>query len=164
MRTAGFVSLASVLLVAGCGAAPKLASKPAEVPMGVDLSGHWLLHENSGSNQRSARDTEVHVFLETGKSIKITQTASALFVSFDRSIVEEYPFGENRKVSVGPIDADRVSGWEGNAYVIETLDKEGALLIDSYRLGDDGRTLRRSITIRDDHRQQMSIEQTFDRI
>jgi hypothetical protein len=69
-----------------------------------------------------------------GTALKVTQTGSGLFFSFDRSVVEEYRFGENREVEVGAITAERVSGWEGRSYVIETLDKDGAKLIESWQL------------------------------
>ena len=106
----------------------------------------------------------MHVFLETGKAVKITQTDFGLFISFDRAVVEEYRFGENREVSVGPISADRVSGWEGSSYVIETLDDNGAKLIEVYQLRDGGRSLQRKITIIDKKVTQLAIKQVFDRI
>ncbi|MGB5246215.1 MAG: hypothetical protein WBN34_06680, partial [Woeseia sp.] len=43
----------------------------------------------------------VYVFFENGEQLKISQTDHALFVSFDRAIVEEYRFGENRAIQVG---------------------------------------------------------------
>lgn len=164
MRFRALLILASVLTVVGCGANIDLLTKPATVPNGIDLSGQWLLRDTSGTTQPAAREALVHVFLETGRSVKVTQTAAGLFISFDRSVVEEYRFGEHRKVSVGEISADRVSGWEGNSYVIETLDKDGAILIDAYRLDDSGEELRRSITIRLRDSNQLSLEQVFDRI
>ena len=60
---------------------------------------------------------------ETGKSLKVTQTEHGFFVSLDRSVVEEFGFGENRIVTLGPIEAQRVSGWEGATYIVETLDE-----------------------------------------
>ena len=113
------------------------------MPAGVDLSGLWQLRDDSRdtvaridragveaaggleeidvarqrnperSRRRSSDGTLVHVFLETGSRLKITQTGYGLFISFDRAIVEEYRFGEKRQISVGPVTADRVSGWEG---------------------------------------------------
>ncbi len=146
-RSLAAVSAVALLLTA-CGSAEVLLSKPADVPAGVDFSGNWVRTGNSGTGQRAARELLVHVFLETGDSLKITQTNSAIFVSFDRSVVEEYRFGENRIVSVGAISAARVSGWEGAAYVVETLDEDGAKLVDVYRLQNGGRRLQRSIEIR----------------
>ena len=165
MRLRTTSMLALLMLFAGCGGKEVLFAKPAMVPAGVDLSGQWLLRNTSGTTQRAARETLVYAFYESGTSVKVTQTESGLFVSFDRSVVEEYRFGENRKVSVGEISADRVSGWEGNAYVIETLDKDGARLSDSYRLDAGGAQLTRTISIatRNDTR-QMSLQQVFDRV
>ena len=162
MRRSVALIVALTALLGGCGAKETLLAKPARVPAGLDLSGQWLLRDTSGTTQPAARETLVHVFLEMGKAVKVTQTDSALFVSFDRSVVEEYRFGENRTVSVGEITADRVSGWEGGAYVIETLDKNGAKLIDSYRLSEGGRELRRTISLWSKNTKQLGLEQVFD--
>ena len=154
--------LAASLLLVACGSAKVLISKPATVPTGVDFSGSWVLTDTSGTGRhREARELLVHVFFETGKSLKITQTASGLFVSFDRSVVEEYRFGENRRISVGAISAERVSGWEGAAYVIETLDDDGAKLVESWRLQDRGRGLQRNIEVWLKNQQKLSLMQDF---
>ena len=163
MRLLTVPLLAGLLLMAGCSKVV-LISKPAAVPTGVDLSGQWLLRETSGTTQPAARETLVYAFYETGKSVKVTQTETGLFVSFDRSVVEEYRFGENRKVRVGEIRADRVSGWEGSAYVIETLDKDRARLIDSYRLDNQGAQLTRTISLVTGNTRQLSLTQVFDRV
>jgi hypothetical protein len=118
------------------------------------------------SGVRSKRGTKgglVGVFLETGDSLKITQTEHGLFISFDRSVVEEYRFGENRPINVGQADAMRVSGWEGNDYVIETLGEKGMKLTDSYSLSGDGRGLTRHITLRSKDLEEVTIVQEFDR-
>jgi hypothetical protein len=103
------------------------------------------------------------MFLEAGEALKVTQTEHGLFISFDRSVVEEYRFGEKREISIGPVTADRVSGWEGSTYVIETLDNEGAKLVETYRLNADGSSLRRTIAIIHRDKEQLAIEQNFDR-
>ena len=164
MRFALTAIIGSMALLTACGSSGVLLSKPAAVPAGIDLSGNWLLDNNSGTTQRAARELLVYVFLETGKSIKITQTPGGLFVSFDRSVVEEYRFGENREVSVGAITATRASGWEGEAYVVETLDDDGAKLVDTYRLLDDGQRLQRTIVIWHRNQKKLALEQDFDRI
>jgi len=159
-RSLAAVSAVALLLTA-CGSAEVLLSKPADVPAGVDFSGNWVQTGNSGTGQRDARELLVHVFLETGDSLKITQTNSGIFVSFDRSVVEEYRFGENRTVSIGAISAARVSGWEGAAYVVETLDEDGAKLVDVYRLQNGGRRLQRSIEIRHRDTKILGLVQEF---
>ncbi len=143
-----------------------LVPKNAAVPDGMNLSGRWQLRDATEEivRRRSPKDTAVYVFLETGSRLKITQTAFGIFVSFNRSIVEEYQFGENRSVHVGPIVATRVSGWEGNTYVIETLDKKGAKLVEQYRLEDNGSRLVRHISIWAKKRRILEIEQTYVRI
>jgi len=175
------------LLFAGCASAPPvLISKSAAVPAGVNLSGTWLLREGAGSmrltipgepgigpipigqqsRSRSAKrssGTSAQVFLEFGKLLKITQTDHGLFISYDRSVVREYTFGENRLVSVGPIEAMRVSGWEDNTFVAETLDKDGTTLFEHWSLdGVDG-VLVRDIRMQDGKEEKFSLTQLFDR-
>ncbi len=160
--------LAAFVCLASCAAQEALVAKSAAVPAGVDFSGQWRLRDTrkgsirlqTGSKKRGA----VHVFLETGTNLKITQTEYGIFVSFDRAIVEEYRFGENRSINVGPIVASRVSGWEGDSYVIETLDKEGEKLVEQYRLEDNDSRLVRRIDIWFRDTRTMQSEQIFDRI
>ena len=64
---------------------------------------------------RKHRAALAQVFLETGANVKLTQTDDGLFISYDRSVVEEYIFGEHRIATVGPISAERASGWRGSA-------------------------------------------------
>ena len=105
----------------------------------------------------------VHVFLESGTNLKITQTGAGLFLSFDRAVVVEYRFGENREVTLGPVVADRVSGWEGRVYVAETLDQDSMKLTERFALVDH-HTLRRTIVFRSKSDEEETIVQTFDRI
>jgi len=186
------ISLFAIL--SGCAAREELIAKSAAVPTGIDLSGQWQLHADSQgtvkriseaeleaaggkesilldperksqkSRQRSTAGTLVHVFLETGSSLKVTQTLHALFISFDRAVVEEYRFGEKREINVGPVMADRVSGWDGNSYIIETLDKDGAKLIETYRLSDGGEQMFRTILVIHNSQSQVDVEQVFDRL
>ncbi len=116
-------------------------------------------------NRRSRRDVGglVHVFLENASALKITQTADGLFVGFDRSVVEEYRFGEARPINVGGAIARRVSGWENDAYVIETLGNSGMKLTERYRLIGEGARLSREIVLRSKSLQQVAIVQTFAR-
>ncbi|MEM7501054.1 MAG: hypothetical protein AAF417_03370 [Pseudomonadota bacterium] len=116
-------------------------------------------------SRRSRRDVGglVHVFLENAAVLKITQTADGLFVGFDRSIVEEYRFGEARPINVGGAIARRVSGWENDGYVIETLGNSGMKLTERYRLIGEGARLSREIVLRSKSLQQVAIVQTFAR-
>lgn len=188
-RFFGFVVM--TLLVVSCAGRDPLPAKSSTVPAGVDLSGRWQLRDESqatnqainaiereaagadegliptSSRNKSSRkrnnDTQVHVFLETGVALKITQVERGLFVSFDRAIVEEYRFGEQRMANVGPVVADRVSGWENGAYVIETRDKEGAMLIETYGL-DGPDVMIRTIRIIHDDKSMLDVRQVFDRV
>lgn len=177
MRSTELLALACLVVLSACAAErDRLVPKSAAVPVGVDLSGQWQLHEDSADtadliseaeqarrNERRSQSTLVRIFLETGESLRVTQTSDGIFISFDRAVVEEYRFGEHRDVNVGPVEAERVSGWEGSAYVIETLDSDGAKLIETYRLGDGGRELLRTIRIEQDDTIYLDSAQAFDR-
>ncbi len=106
----------------------------------------------------------VHVFLNLADKLKITQTESALFISFNRSIVSEYTFGENRMISVGEIVAARASGWSGTTYVIESLDEDRRKLTEKYSLSSDQQKLYRKIILRDEKMQEVSVAQVYDRL
>ncbi len=125
-----------------------------------------MINQQRRSASRRSGGTKaglVGIFLETGDSLKITQTPHALFISFDRAVVEEYRFGENRPVSVGQANAHRVSGWEGDTYVVETLGEKGMKLTDRYSLADENRQLIRHITLRSREMEEVTIVQEFDR-
>jgi hypothetical protein len=184
------LTLVASALVA-CGTSVTLQPRSAAVLAGVDLSGQWLLRRSGDESLqqiakagadaaggqpiiRSRRDVEarkprnargglVHVFLETGEALKITQTPDGLFISFDRAIVEEYRFGEMREVNVGPVIAQRASGWEGASYVIQTLDNDGVILTEEYRLEDSGTVLIRDILVSKGESIQLDVRQVFDR-
>ncbi len=185
------IPAAVAIVVAACAAPEVLLSKSAVVPAGVDFSGQWQLSDTNGETIRqldganpvraedilkeakrartgrpssSAPGSAVHVFLEAGSRLKITQTDFGIFVSFDRAIVEEYRFGEHRQVNVGPIIATRVSGWEGSAYVIETLDKDGAKLVERYRLEDMAARMVRNISLWEKGVRKLEVEPVFERL
>jgi hypothetical protein len=105
----------------------------------------------------------VHIFLETGAALRVSQTDHGLFISFDRSVVEEYRFGERRIINVGEVQAQRVTGWDGDALVVDTLGRNGMKLTERYRLLDSGKTLERSITLRSKEGEQETIVQLFER-
>lgn len=181
------VGLLLVLILAGCAGREVLAWRGNVAPDGVDFSGQWVLQDGGNDTIRRLREAEiaaaggrdtiispgrrsrrgtsslVYVFLESGRNLKVTQTQQGLFISFDRSIVEEYRFGELRPVSVGPVVADRSSGFEGSAYVIETLDSDGNRLLDRYELLDDGEVLLRQITVYKKKDVELSLVQKFER-
>ena len=89
-------------------------------------------------------------FLERGRLLKITQLDTALLISFDRAIVEEYRYDELRIASIGPIRAQRSSGFRGEALEILTLDEDRALLSERWQIVAGDRLQRRvSITRKD---------------
>jgi hypothetical protein len=166
---------------------PELTPIGEVIPAGISFAGRWQLRadgdepvahpvadadrealvpdrRNSGRRSERAGDGQsVHVFLETGSKLKITQTGYGLFISFDRSVVEEYRFREHRRINVGPIQADRVSGWVDGRYVIQTLDTQGAQLTETYALQNDGQELVRTVTIVHKEQETLSLQQVFDR-
>ena len=102
------------------------------------------------------------VFLETGENLKLTQTVDGLFISYDRSVVEEYVFGEHRLATVGPVSAERASGWQGASYVVETLDEDGVLLRERWFV--DGNLLSRDVEFIEKDEVVYAITQVFDRV
>ena len=184
------VILICVLALHACAAKPQLESRSSANPAGVDLSGDWHIRadgparlpregeqpqtirmpkapsssQNPQNQRRVARSDgdDVWIFLETGQNLKVTQTRDGMFISFDRSVVEAYTFGENRTVSVGPIVAQRVTGWIGVEFVIETLDRHGALLTETWALEEGGSVLVRNILVTKGNAELFSARQVFD--
>jgi hypothetical protein len=175
----------SLLLLAACSSEPLLLSKNPTVPAGVDLSGRWIVRTDSNRQrsrmengqerliptsrpqrsrrQKSTSGASVQVFIQHGSSLKITQTDFGIFISYDRSIVEEFTFGENRTVSIGPIEALRVSGWDENAFVVETLDETRTTLYESWYLDADDAVLIRDIRVNKGEVDSFFLQQVFDR-
>ena len=194
-RIAGTLALVSLSLAGCAGsAAPRLAPVGDVIPEGVSLAGRWQLRAEGDDSERRIREAEhksggglddvvapargdrsggrrgadgpsVYVFLRTGSRLKITQTPHGLFISFDRSVVEEYRFREHRLINVGPIEADRASGWVDGRYLIQTLDGEGALLEETYAFETGAEAvLVRTIAITYGGDTVLSLRQTFDRL
>ena len=137
------------------------------VGQGNTVSGNSSASNRGQSQSRKRRKSEsgfAHVFLETGKVLKVTQTPDGFFVSVDRSVVEEFRFGEHRVVSVGEIQAQRVSGWQGDEYIVETLDDSGMKLTERFWVSEDGNLLNREITFRSKKNEERALLQVFDRI
>ena len=81
-----------------------------------------------------------------------------------RSVVEEFCLGDNRMGSVGEVEAQRVTGWEGDTLVVETLDRNRMKLTERFRLRDGGRVLERQIILRSRDLEEETIVQLFDRV
>ena len=186
------VSLVFALALVACAPLPELPSRSAVNPAGVDLSGSWQLREEAGKSlvrdgeqpqtiqmpRNTSRETpqsegrrararrttglDVWIFIETGKRLRIAQTVDGVFMHFDRAVVEEYTFGENRTVSVGPIEAQRVSGWIGPVLVLETMDEQGAVLTETWELEDEGSVLVRDIAVIKGDQELFTARQVFD--
>lgn len=103
----------------------------------------------------------VQVFLENGRALKVTQTGTAMFISFDRSVVEEYRYGQVRMIRVGGAVAQRASGWEDGQFVVETLDDERMKLTERYRLLEGGAQMRREIVFRSRNMNEVTIVVTY---
>jgi hypothetical protein len=76
-------------------------------------------------------------------------------------VVEEYRFGENRTISVGEIEAQRVSGWDGDRYIVETLDRKGMKLTEQFYLSEDRKTLHRLIVLRNRDNSDVTMRQSY---
>ena len=178
--------LIAIFAITSCGSRPTLEPRRGGNPEQVDLSGDWVLrtghevpvsHEQTiripqgtarrqtelrrtRSERRSAGPT-VPLFLVSGRVLKISQTDYGLFFSFDRAVVEEYNFGENRTVSIGPIKARRVSGWEGPVFVVDTMDEDGNVLTERWQL--EGETLVREIEMSKGEEVSVQRRQEFER-
>jgi hypothetical protein len=193
-RIVGTLALLSLALAGCAGSsAPRLTPVGDAIPGGVSLAGRWQLRAGGDDSERRIREAEqrtgsgledvvaparrdysrsrrgadgpsVYVFLRTGNKLRVTQTPYGLFISFDRSVVEEYRFREHRLVNVGPIEADRVSGWVDGRYLIQTLDSEGALLEESYALEEGGKAMIRTLSIVHDDEEVLSLRQLYDRL
>lgn len=185
IRIASFAIALAVL--SACATTEVLQSYSSTVPDSVDFSGTWVIRDGFSADQRrfdraiqrigNASDSKpadrqakkknrnglVHVFLRMASSYKISQTRFALFFSLDRSVVQEFRFGENREVSIGEIVAQRTSGWDGTAYVVDTLDKRGMKLTERYWLNDQQNVLHREIKLRSRNNKTEILIQLFDR-
>ena len=180
------------VLIASCSTIEPLPPRNGVNANAIDLSGNWALRQEPGNRiglaegeeetiliprrtnrhaqrtPRSSRDSRsdgsaVHVFLEWGEALKITQTLHGIFISFDRAVVEEFTFGENRIVSVGPIEAQRVSGWEADDFIAETMDESGTVLTERWSLAENGAVLLREISVVEKEEVTFSTMQVFDR-
>jgi hypothetical protein len=184
-RLSRIALLIALSAIAGCAAKEVLQPLPnsSVAPDGVDFSGTWVMRDDESDGQRSinravsqvggssvnsssksgSKNGRVQVFLETGSQLKIIQTPDGFFVSLDRSVVEEFRFGENRIINIGEIEAQRVSGWDGPVYTVITLDSNGMKMIDRFWLGDNIDVLLREITFLGRNNEQATVNQFFDR-
>ncbi len=144
------------------GGAPM--AKEGERPQTVQMPEQYSTRRTQQKRRKSNDDySDVWIFIETGKRLRVTQTADGLFISYDRAVVEEYTFGENRTASVGPIEVQRVSGWIGHELVIESMGKQGHVLTETWALEDDNSVLVRQILLVKGEDQLFSATQVFDR-
>ncbi len=185
------IALLTVLLLGSCGSQEVLEPRPAANATGTSIAGNWKRREKAGDIARQLNrairetagmpdriivplDTErrrpqrskgglAHVFLRDGGNLKITQTPYGIFISFDRSVVEEYRFGENRIITLGQVEAQRVSGWDGDDYVVETLGRNGMKVSERFSLSGDGTILTREIVFRSRNKQEVVVTETFAR-
>ena len=98
------------------------------------------------------------------KERDFVQTDEGMFLSFNRSRVEEFRFGENRMINVGAISAQRVSGWVGDEYIVKSLDKNGIKLTEKLWLSDSGTTLNREFVFSSKKDPEVVARQTYDRV
>jgi len=104
-----------------------------------------------------------HLFFENTQKIKVTQTKYSLYINFDRSIVEEYSFGELKTIVLGNVKARRSSGWvkDKGVYRIETLDEYGMKITEEYKLLINEEKLERLLIFRDKDLNEIKVLQTY---
>lgn len=135
------------------------------------VSDEAIFHSSgAGTQPRSPSQSSrlkgglVYIFLETGSSLQITQTSHGLFISFDRAVVEEFRFGEDRLINIGEVEVQRVTGWEENELVVETLDKNSMKMTERFKLTKDGLVLHRTISLRSRAGEVETFVQLFDKV
>ncbi|MEM6513985.1 MAG: hypothetical protein AAF660_13310 [Pseudomonadota bacterium] len=178
------LSLVMICLLAGCAAGLQLPSPSRDFPDDVSFAGDWKRSEfreqdemepdrlnlpstreptPSVSNTRARPGRKVRSFLEFGRELRITQLDTAILISFDRALVREYRFGEHRMTNVGPIVAERTTGFRGKVLEIVTQDDDGAVMTESWRLQRSDRQLERSVVIVKGNKQLYRLRETYRR-
>ncbi|MEM1174529.1 MAG: hypothetical protein AAGI27_06925 [Pseudomonadota bacterium] len=172
-----------LLALAGCASGLKLPSPSGAFPSEIEFEGDWRRIESREedrmepdrlnlptSREATARRSsgpkakpgrKVRAFLEYGRQLRITQLDTALLISFDRSIVREYRYGEHRMTNVGPIVGERTTGFNGDVLEVITLDDAGGLMTESWRVKRSGRQLERRVTIIKGKRDLYELRETY---
>lgn len=171
-----------LVVLAGCSPRPALERPSSGYPVDPGFEGRWYRAWSEVQDSMPASPVNIvlsrddarrvagqdktpgrlaRAFLETGERLRITELDSALLISFDRAVVEEYRYGELRRVNIGPVVAQRSTGWEGDALVIRTLDDDRALMIERWWLADDGETLRRSVSIERGKQELLALDEGY---
>ena len=120
---------------------------------------------SSSANQQNKRNSDyvAHLFLRDANRIKITQTRYALYIDFNRSIVEEYKNNRIETIELGEIKVQRSSGWQNGYYLIDTLDDRGMKITETYSLVNQNKNLQRKIILRDKDENEVVIERLYNR-
>ncbi len=177
------LTIVCLTLLAGCASSLKLPSPSGAFPSEIEFEGDWRRVESREEDQmepdrlnlptsreatsrrtsgpRAKPGRKVRAFLEYGRQLRVTQLDTAVLISFDRSIVREYRYGEHRMTNVGPIVAERTTGFNGDVLEITTLDDAGGLMKESWRVRRNGRQLERRVTIVKGKRDLYSLRETY---
>ena len=120
---------------------------------------------SSSANQQNKRNSDyvAHLFLRDANRIKITQTRYALYIDFNRSIVEEYKNNRIETIELGEIKVQRSSGWQNGYYLIDTLDDRGMKITETYSLVNQNKNLQRKIILRDKDENEVVLERLYNR-
>lgn len=182
------VTTLCILLLAGCSAPPDLIAFGAARTSETDFTGSW--HRNESINptnlpavpleadqQQAAQKRRpssrpkgpgLAIFYDglylSAKNIRMTQDETVLFVKFDLARVEEYRFGEKRLANIGPLSILRVSGWEGDQYVVRSVTDDGTNVEDRYYLSNNGLRLHRVVSVEGRDQSKNTVRQVFDRV
>jgi len=118
---------------------------------------------SSSANQKNNRNSDyvAHLFLRDAKRIKITQTRFAIYIDFNRSIVEEYKNNRVEIIELGEVKAQRSSGWQNDLYLIDTLDDRGMKITETYSLVNQDKNLQRQVIIRDKNANEVIFRRLY---
>ena len=107
----------------------------------------------------------MHYFLRFADELSVSQTPTALFINFNRAVVREYRFGEQRELNRSNLIVQRVSGWDADNdhYVIKTLHPKGSMITERYYLAEGGESLHRQVLLRGRANELVTFAQVFDR-
>ena len=92
-------------------------------------------------------DELVDVFSPSTKQLFIEQTATDVLVRYGSHREYRYPFGEELKATVVGYEAEHISGWQDQQFVVETEWTNGPKVIERFSLGLSGGQMQVTLTL-----------------
>ena len=98
------------------------------------------------------------------RKVAIEQSASALVVQYGDQRERQYIFGEETVAPVAGDDAEQISGWQDNQYVIQTETDNGSTVTERFTLSPDGERLMIALTLESKQLSNpVTVTRVFDR-